>query len=106
MKLQLEAIAKLLRKPVEIDEGRLAQQRARGEAADQLLKHELLAEAFQRIESVYLDAWRNSTTFDTELRERTWMAVQLLGDVKQFLINTVRTGEVATKQILKATSEH
>lgn len=93
------AQTKLLRKPAEPDEHALAVARHRGEQAEQLLKHELLAEAFTKVEAVYMDAWRNSDSLDIDRRERAWVAVGLLADLKNALVAVVREGEAATKKV-------
>lgn len=97
----LDDLKHLLRKPVELDEWKLSAQRARGEAADRLLKDEFLTEAFEAVETVYMDAWRGSAALDIDTRERAWTSVQLLGDLRNQLLHVVRTGEIAGKQLLR-----
>lgn len=100
-----DEFAHLLRKRTEIDPHKAEQQRARGEAADRLLNDELLSDAFQRVEQVYLDAWRRSDALDFEMRELSWKAVQLLADLRNQLMSEVRTGELASRHLLRTRPE-
>lgn len=93
------AKAHMLRKPTEPDEHALAVARSRGEHAKQLLADELLTEAFERVERVYMDAWKTSDALDIDRRERAWTAVGLLADVRNALITMVRDGDAATKKV-------
>lgn len=91
--------SKQLRKALEPDEQALARARYRGERAEALLNDELLKEAFERVEAVYMSTWRNSDALDVEIRERAWQAVGLLSDLRNILISVVREGEAATKKV-------
>jgi hypothetical protein len=97
----VRSISHLLRKPKEVDQHELDVKRARATHAQQLLEDPMLKEAFERVESVYMQAWRNSDPFASDTRERSWVAVQLLGDLKNSLIAVVRDGEAATAQLKK-----
>jgi hypothetical protein len=94
-------LSHLLRKPKEVDQHALDVKRARATEAHALLENEMLKEAFDRVEGVYMQAWRGSDPFATETRERSWIAVQLLSDLKNSLIAVVRDGEAATAQLKK-----
>lgn len=91
-----------LRKEKKPDEQALRKQRERGEAAQRLMKDELLAEAFAEVERVYLTAWRNSGALDIEMRERAHIAVNLLDDVKNHLFSVVRDGIAAANRLTLA----
>lgn len=90
-----------LRRPVEVDELELARAAERGARAEALLRDEELTDAFQHVESVYLNAWRTSGALDVDLRERSWTAVQLLSDLRNVLIQRVREGSVANGKLAK-----
>lgn len=72
-------------------------QRARD--AEELLDNPLLAEAFDKIESSYMNEWRQSKLPDLEERERLWLAIQVLGEVKRHLRVVVENGVVAQRDI-------
>ena len=95
----LEQYAPMLRKPREIDIEAEQARAARGEKADVLLRDETFAAALAGVEEHYLGAWRNSDFMDVERRERAWIAVQLLADVKNSLITWVREGRLARDAI-------
>ena len=83
----------------------LARSAHRADRARALLEDELLSEAFAKVESHYIAAWRSSASLEVDLRERSWMAVQLLADLRNTLISFVREGEVAKKKIAQI-NEH
>jgi len=91
----------LLRKPKSVDELQLNQLKERGARAEALGRDETLSEAFVRVEEIYMRAWRNSDPMDIDTRERAWVSVQLLGDVRAQLLQFVAQGEAATKQLIK-----
>lgn len=88
-----------LRKPVEHDELKLAEQRARGQRAKALLEDELLVEAFDKIEKVYTVTWRATAPDDIDTRERAYQMLALLGDVKTALREVASTGAVAAETL-------
>jgi hypothetical protein len=93
--------ARLLRKPVEVDEYALRKQRERGEQADRLLADPLFVEAFDTVERVYMDSWRASGHDEIEKRERAWTAVQLLADLRAAITKVVRDGAVAEDSLTR-----
>lgn len=92
----------LLRKPKEIDEGKLRLAAERGDRAERLAKDEAFTAALREVESVYMEAWRTAGALDTEVRERAWIAVKLLDDIRGQILATVREGVAARKQIDRA----
>ncbi|HXI67400.1 MAG TPA: hypothetical protein VNH41_05640 [Steroidobacteraceae bacterium] len=100
-----EMIRKVLprfRKPVEIDQGKLAEDRRRGDRAQQLLADEDLKRAFDTVEAVYMHAWRKTDATDMERRERAWQMVTLLGDLRTYLITCVERGDAARETLERA----
>jgi hypothetical protein len=71
----------------------------RGREAEELLENPMLAEAFDKIEASYMDEWRQSKLADIEERERLWLAIQVLGEVKRHLRVVVENGVVAKRDI-------
>jgi len=71
----------------------------RGREAEELLDNPMLAEAFDKIEAAYMDEWRQSKLPDLEERERLWLAIQVLGEVKRHLRVVVENGVIAKRDI-------
>ena len=72
---------------------------ARGARAKELLGSELLKEVFAQIESDYIAGWRNTSARDTDARERLWLAVQVLGLVKDHLVIIANDGKLAQAEL-------
>jgi hypothetical protein len=71
----------------------------RGARAAELMKNELLVEAFARLEADYLEAWKISPARDTDGRERLWQAVNVVGKVRDHLGKVAAAGRLAQQQI-------
>lgn len=89
------------RKPVALDELALRKLRERAAHAETLLRDETLAEAFVKVEDVYVRAWRASGALEIDVRERAHLAVLLLGDLKAQLLQFVAEGDAATAALTK-----
>jgi hypothetical protein len=74
---------------------------ARGARAKALLGSELLKEVFAQIESDYVEGWRRTSARDTDARERLWLAVQVLGLVKDHLVIVANDGKLAQAELDK-----
>jgi len=57
----------------------------KGQDAKDLLENPILVEAFAVLEGEYLKAWRQSKPADQEERERLWLAVGILEEIKRHL---------------------
>jgi hypothetical protein len=57
----------------------------RGARAKELIDSEVLKDIFARIEDDYIAGWRATSARDTDARERLWLAVQVIGLVKDHL---------------------
>ena len=79
----------------------LGRREHRGKLAENLLNDELLQEAFQVIHDDYLGQWLRTDTKDTEIRERLWAAIRILGQVELHLKKVVRDGRLATSDLAK-----
>jgi hypothetical protein len=71
----------------------------RGARAQELLRSELLQEVFAQIERDYIAGWRNTSARDTDARERLWLAVQVLGLVKDHLVIVANDGKLAQAEL-------
>ena len=98
----LAKLTKSFRKPVEIDEGALRARSARANAATKLAANEAFQEALAEIDAFYLNAWRNSTLEQVDLRERAHIAVSLISDLRTSILSRVRDGEVARETLRKS----
>ena len=74
---------------------------ARGARAKALMESELLKEVFAQIESDYIAGWRHTSARDTDARERLWLAVQVLGLVKDHLVIVANDGKLAQAELDK-----
>lgn len=92
-------LSRFLRKPKELDEGALRLKAEKSARARELLGNELMQDAFRVVEDVYVQAWRRTTVEEIETRERAWLALQLLNDIKSHLEMTVAEGVAAQKLI-------
>ena len=73
----------------------------KGMQAKELLENPIMAEAFVELERRYMEAWRQSKPADQEERERLWLAVGILGEIKRHLRIVVDTGAMAKRDIDK-----
>jgi hypothetical protein len=74
---------------------------ARGARAKELLGSELLKAVFAQIEADYIEGWRRTSARDTDARERLWLAVQVLGLVKDHLVIVANDGKLAQAELDK-----
>jgi hypothetical protein len=72
---------------------------ARGARAKELLESELMREVFRQIEEDYVAGWPNTSARDTDARERLWLAVQVLGVVKDHLVIVANDGKLAQAEV-------
>lgn len=75
------------------------QDAARGARAKALLENELLNEAFAGLEAAYIKAWRETHVMDQPGREKLFIAVGVVGKVKQHLEQIVSNGNLAAKEL-------
>jgi hypothetical protein len=81
------------------DESRLHEAAARAARAQELLDHELLAEAFESLEKSYIAAWRLTTIDDTAGREKLFVAINIVGKVRDHLASVVANGRLAEAEL-------
>jgi len=88
-----------------MDEIKLGQAQHRGIRAEELLNNSLLQEAFQYLESEYLQAWRSTKVRETESREKLWQAIQILGIIQEHLRLHVTNGRIAAGDLRRLSAE-
>jgi hypothetical protein len=94
-------IAQVARKPSNpmSDESKLDLAAARALRAQALLEDELLIDAFRELEESYTAAWRASTVEDISGREKLFLAVNVVGKVRDHLAAAVTNGKLAQAEL-------
>lgn len=78
---------------------KLETDRERGARAAALLESDLLKEAFDGLEASYILAWRTSPATDTEGREKLFLAINVIGKVRDHLSSVATNGHLATEEL-------
>jgi len=81
------------------DGNRLGQAAANAARAQELLDNELLTEAFTGLESNYIAAWRATTIDDIAAREKLFLAINIVGKVRDHLTTIVTNGKLAQAEL-------
>jgi hypothetical protein len=81
------------------DENRLDQAAAKALHAQELLDNKLLGEAFEGLENTYAAAWRATTIDDAAAREKLFLAVNIVGKVRDHLAAIVANGKLAQAEL-------
>lgn len=72
---------------------------SRGVRAQRLLEDELLIEAFKALEDAYTQGWRSTTIDDVSAREKLFLAINIVGKVKDHLSKAVSDGKLAQAEL-------
>jgi hypothetical protein len=81
------------------DESALDRAAARAVRAEALLDDELLNEAFAALEKSYIAAWRATTVDDAGGREKLFLAINIVGKVRDHLAGVVANGKLAQAEL-------
>lgn len=81
------------------DEHKLLAATGRAVRAQSLLENDLLAEAFKSLEESYTAAWRATTIDDLSGREKLFLAINIVGKVRDHLGSVVTNGRVAAAEL-------
>src|SRR5215813_6773240 len=81
------------------DEGQLAAVTARALQAQELLDNELLVEAFKTLEDSYASTWRSTAIDDVQGREKLFLAINIVGKVRDHLNAAVANGRLAQAEL-------
>ena len=81
------------------NEDKLHVDQARGVRAEALLSDDLLSEAFKTLEDGYVAAWRQTLISDVAGREKLFLAINIIGKVKDHLSKAVSNGKLAQAEI-------
>lgn len=79
----------------------LASEVSRGQEAQMLLEHPLMAKAFDEIRKGLLTAWLESPVRDAEGRESIFYAVKMLDNLRGALKEHITTGKMAAMQLVQ-----
>ena len=67
----------------------------RGEEAEQLLRNELLQEAFEMVETGIIEQWKSAPIRDIQGQHELKLMLKLLGDVRGYIKEVANTGKLA-----------
>ena len=81
------------------DESRLHEETSKAARAQELLDNELLADAFESLEKSYIAAWRVTTIDDTAGREKLFVAINIVGKVRDHLASVLANGRLAEAEL-------
>ena len=81
------------------DETNLNEMATRGIRAEELLDNELLAAAFTALEASYISAWRATGIDDVTGREKLFLAINIVGKVRDHLGAVVANGKLAEAEL-------
>ncbi len=81
------------------DEAKLTKDLARATRAQSLLSNDLLVDAFNGLEEAYTAAWRATTIDDVSGREKLFLAINVVGKVKDHLNAIVANGKIAQAEL-------
>jgi hypothetical protein len=81
------------------DEFKLRADTDRAVKAAALLGSDLLQSAFTTLEDAYMTAWRSSPALDTEGREKLFLAINIIGKVRDHLTHVVTNGKLAAAEL-------
>jgi hypothetical protein len=81
------------------DEANLNEVATRGVRVEELLDNELLGEAFSALEASYISAWRATGIDDSSGREKLFLAINIVGKVRDHLGSIVANGKLAEAEL-------
>lgn len=85
------------------DEIKLIRDSSQGQRAARLLEDDLLKGAFKSLEDSYTAAWRSTTIDDVNAREKLFLAINIVGKVRDHLTTIVNNGKVAAAELKQIT---
>jgi hypothetical protein len=89
----------LTRKASSMNEIQLGEAAAKAARAQDLLDDELLIGAFKSLEDSYTSAWRASSIDDVAAREKLFLAINVVGKVRDHLATIVTNGRLAQAEL-------
>lgn len=81
------------------DEASLGEIATRGVRAEKFLENELLTEAFTALEASYISAWRETSIDNSAGREKLFLAINIVGKVRDHLAAIAANGKLAQAEL-------
>jgi hypothetical protein len=81
------------------DEAKLHEISSKAARAQSLLDNDLFTEAFKGLEDNYTAAWRATTIDDVGAREKLFLAISIVGKVRDHLTAIVTNGKLAQAEL-------
>jgi hypothetical protein len=81
------------------DEDKLSIAQGRASRAQNLLNDDMLTEAFKTLEEAYTQAWRSTLVEDVGAREKLFLAVNIVGKVRDHLEKVLMNGKLAAAEL-------
>lgn len=85
------------------DEFKLHKAKERASQAEALLRNELLQESLTYLEKRYMDEWRITHVGDVSARETLFLAVNVVGKVRDHLTKAISDGKIAQIELNRMT---
>ncbi len=87
------------------NEAQLQADTTRAEQARAVLDNAVLADAFATLERSYVEAWRATHVNDSAAREKLFLAVNIVGKVRDQLAQVVADGALAQRELKQLADE-
>ncbi|HEX5242548.1 MAG TPA: hypothetical protein VFW23_04735 [Tepidisphaeraceae bacterium] len=82
-----------------MNDTQLGEAAAKAMRAQELLDNELLSDAFKGLEESYTSAWRATAIDDVAAREKLFLAINIVGKVRDHLSSIVAGGKLAQAEL-------
>ena len=82
-----------------MSDDKLLEQRNRAARAEALVNDELLSEGLDNLEAAYIQAWRLTSPENQMAREKLYLAVNVVGKIKQHLQTVITDGKLADAEL-------
>jgi len=82
-----------------VDHYKLNRDISRGNDAQSLLNNETLKECFSVLERAYIDVWKGTSAKDQDGREKLFLAVNIIGKVREHLTKLASSGRLAASDV-------
>lgn len=82
-----------------MSDAKLREDVSRAARAKDLVESEMLNEAFAELEKAYIEFWRATKVEDEKGREKLFLAVNMVGKVKQHLQMVLSNGVLARREL-------
>ena len=77
---------------------RIEDEISRGNKAAEVLRNPVFDEAFHALHAHYYNAWKHTATDDVDTRERLFVAINVLDDIRTNIESVMNTGKLAGEE--------